>query len=166
MCVDDINLPESQIWLFLFSAQSPSVILIASQREFLLFSWHSKVSNVITKYLSVHSPYINHSMSLLYTLYAPDCPPHPLFLLKHTSCFYSRYFFQTWWASLLHLYYFILYTLHSNRYHVKENLSLNAYLLLKSQRPFTVCDLSLSDTLMCMYKNRDNSQNNLMTWKA
>lgn len=103
MCVDDINLPESQIWLFLFSAQSPSVILIASQREFLLFSWHSKVSNVITKYLSVHSPYINHSMSLLYTLYAPDCPPHPLFLLKHTSCFYSRYFFQTWWASLLHL---------------------------------------------------------------
>lgn len=86
-------------------------------------------------------------------------------------CFYSNIhpvFTQGIFFRLDEQVYYIYITLfyielHSNRYHVKENLSLNAYLLLKSQRPFTVCDLSLSDTLMCMYKNRDNSQNNLMT---
>lgn len=38
----------------------------------------SKISNVVTsKYFSLHSPYVNDSLNLLYTPYSPDSTPYP-----------------------------------------------------------------------------------------
>lgn len=71
----------------LLSIQSSSVILIASQRELLLSSWHSEVFNVTCKYFSLHSPYVNDSMSFLHRTYSPDSSYHPTYILSLLKMF-------------------------------------------------------------------------------
>lgn len=150
--MDDINLPESQIWSYLFYVYSSSVILIASRKSFSLGDIQKSLMLLSNIYLYTH--HVSSSMVCILQAIIPT---------SHTSCLDSRCSFSLR-ASVLYLNYFYI-EFYCNRHHFKKSLSLNTHLLLIIlECCFSSSDLS--DIHICVCVNRDYSQNNLITRKV